>query len=417
MNRTRPASTATMRLFFAFATGTALAAGCSAKETTDAPPPQTEPAPMPRSVDTFLADIDLGRDLPAAKTQLEQLLGAPETAMADRSRAKLALSVIAEKLGDHERAIALVEELIEAGEGDVAEKRLHLLLTGNEGPIGPSLRQQELPIAPFARALAKFYPENTQSKFEIETVLFGGGDATTLRLGTFSVDEAVREREDARCPGCEHRGALVHAMTTREGSWTRIPLHAKKLDSILAVFYVDLETPIPARYESYLPIPSSEIAKRLARNEGVIAVKARNDAPPVILVAAPRRAQLADVEEKLAAMGEIPASPVAVPVAMALKPREIQGVMRQSFGRFRGCYEAMVPKASGTATYRFAIRPDGTVQNAHLTVDHSLESPTFEACMSNAIGALTFPKGGASANGGAGTTTVVYPIVFSPDGE
>ena len=131
-----------------------------------------------------------------------------------------------------------------------------------------------------------------------------------------------------------------------------------------------------------------------------------------MLVAAPREAQLADVEEALAAMKTIPAEPVAVPLKVSLKPQEIQSVVRASFGAYRRCYERALeanPAATGTARLRFSIRGDGSVDALSVDTDATLRDPAFEACVVAATRALTFP-----ATHATGATTVTYPINFTP---
>src|SRR5690606_6015043 len=106
-----------------------------------------------------------------------------------------------------------------------------------------------------------------------------------------------REQAQARCPTCENVPVKIHTSSSREPSWTSIPKYRKRLEAALIVVYVDLESLVPARYEDILPMPTGEIAARLQKGDGLIAVRERKGAPPIILLAAPRRSQLSEVEE------------------------------------------------------------------------------------------------------------------------
>jgi TonB family protein len=191
-----------------------------------------------------------------------------------------------------------------------------------------------------------------------------------------------------------------------------IPRYRGKIPRALTVFYFDLGAGrIPARYDAELPLPSAEIAARLAKGDGLVAARERPGAPPVLLIAAPRDVQLVQVEEALAAMKSLPTEPVAVPVNGARQPEEIQSVVRASFGAFRQCYEAVLkvsPAATGTVKMHFVIRNDGSVEGVSAVADGPLRDAAFERCMTAAVQGLAFP----AAPGGK--VTVTYPIVFSP---
>jgi beta-lactamase regulating signal transducer with metallopeptidase domain len=93
-----------------------------------------------------------------------------------------------------------------------------------------------------------------------------------------------------------------------------------------------------------------------------------------------------------------------------LAPEVIQGVVRQSFGSFRTCYENGLkhnPKLQGTATIGFAIAPSGSVENA---TDNGSTLPDADAiqCILKGFSSLKFPPPQD------GYVTVVYPIEFSP---
>ena len=139
-------------------------------------------------------------------------------------------------------------------------------------------------------------------------------------------------------------------------------------------------------------------------------MKLRDGAPPVVLLAAPRWTQLAEVEEAFSKMTALPTEPQSVRVTTALKPEEIQADVRASFGRFRVCYEDLLtrtPGAAGTSNVGFAIQPDGRVAEIAIDPGSTLREPAFDACMSAGFAALRFPGAGVR-------TTVKYPVSFSP---
>ncbi|WP_437670624.1 AgmX/PglI C-terminal domain-containing protein [Sorangium sp. So ce131] len=366
--------------------------------------------------------IDTGRELGAARRSLDEALADPAAAPEQRDQARLAMSRLLEAEGDREGAIAAVEALLgERADSpswplqSAAEERLRLLLTGRgEAPL-PGEPGEHEHTSPFARALARYFPapEAGPREIEIEVHSFGGSREVSDRLGTFALAPAIRELRREACPRCDDR-LPIHARSSRTGSWVGIPAARARLGSSLAVFYFDLgDLHIPARYDAELPLPSAEVVERLSKGEGLIAARERSGAPPVILIAAPRRAQLPAVEEALAAMEALPAAPVAVPLPKHLLRDEIQAVVRGQFGRFRVCYEELLersPAAAGTIPLDFAILGDGTV--ADVKVDPAtttLRDATLEACMVEATRALRFPAAGEK-------TTVVYPIELSPGG-
>jgi hypothetical protein len=93
-----------------------------------------------------------------------------------------------------------------------------------------------------------------------------------------------------------------------------------------------------------------------------------------------------------------------------LPPEAIQRVVRQSFGRFRLCYENALrthPTLEGGVTVRFLIARSGAVSLAE-DGGSSLPDPATVACVVRSFGALSFP----APEGG--TVTVVYPLALSP---
>jgi hypothetical protein len=406
----------------------ALAAGCNAPvdtTTSEIDEPIATAAPKAPALSLRLEQaersLDLGRDVAGARAALEAILRDPAITPEQRDQARFALSRAHEAAGDREAAIAAIEALL-ADHPDgarypleqTAEARLRKLLTGSEGEPKkwmPDGRQ----APPFARVLAKYFPvpRDTKQGVTVRVAAFGGDNETSDRLGTFAVGRAIRELRREACALCDER-LPIHLAATRIGSWTGIPRTRAQLGSALVIHYFDLgEGRTPARYDAELPLPSAEIVAHLERGEGLVAARERPGAPPVILIAAPREAQLADVEEALAEMKELPLEPKVVEIKPTLKANEIQGVMRASFDKFRGCYEAVLrraPDAKGKATLRFTIRPDGVVEKATVeTSEGALHDATFEGCMGTAVGAITFPSTRAKD-----PTTVTYPISFAP---
>ena len=93
-----------------------------------------------------------------------------------------------------------------------------------------------------------------------------------------------------------------------------------------------------------------------------------------------------------------------------LPPETIQRIVRQSFGRFRSCYEDGLrqnPGLEGRVTARFVIARDGSVANVQ-SGGTDLPDRSVVACVLRAYGTLSFP---APENG---IVTVSYPIQFSP---
>jgi hypothetical protein len=88
----------------------------------------------------------------------------------------------------------------------------------------------------------------------------------------------------------------------------------------------------------------------------------------------------------------------------------IQRIVRQSFGRFRGCYEAGLqanPTLEGRVTARFVIGRDGSVATVQ-SGGTDLPDPKVVSCVLNAYRSLSFP---APKDG---VVAVTYPLTFSP---
>jgi hypothetical protein len=98
-------------------------------------------------------------------------------------------------------------------------------------------------------------------------------------------------------------------------------------------------------------------------------------------------------------------------VSGRMPPESIQRTVRQSFGRFRLCYEkglAQNPNLQGRVAASFVIGRDGAVASV---VDGGSDLPdaSVRACVLRAFQAISFspPEDGI--------VTVTYPIVFSPE--
>lgn len=399
----------------------AFAPGCANAESGDADEALTPAAPaandasMALRIERAARALDRGEDPKKALAEIEAVLREPAATATERDEATLVASRALEATGDKEGAINAVEKLIASHAADrewaasgEADRRLRKLLTGNEEEPKRRLTPAQAPVSSFARSLTKYFAADAGGREHVRVLAFGGdrGDASE-RLGTFNVAGALREAKEKNCPSCKSN---VESQTHHETSWIGIVRSRALLGSSLVVYYVDLEGgEIPARYDAELPLPSAEIKARLASGKGLVAVRERKGAPPVILIAAPRFAQLDDVEGTLAGMDELPAEPTAVDVPDSLETAEIQGVVRASFGAFRICYEAVLKTnalAAGKINLDFKVAPDGQVSSAKATADGPAVQ-AMEQCMLDATKSLVFPAATKE-------TSVVYPIMFSP---
>jgi hypothetical protein len=93
-----------------------------------------------------------------------------------------------------------------------------------------------------------------------------------------------------------------------------------------------------------------------------------------------------------------------------LPPEVIQRIVRQSFGRFRLCYEGGLrsnPNLQGRIAVKLTIGTKGAVTFA---VDGGSDLPDVNvvSCVVRSFGSLTFPPPES------GIVTVVYPLIFNP---
>jgi Ca-activated chloride channel family protein len=102
----------------------------------------------------------------------------------------------------------------------------------------------------------------------------------------------------------------------------------------------------------------------------------------------------------------------AVSVSGRLPPEVIQRIVRQSFGRFRLCYENGLrsnPNLQGRVSVRFTIGADGNVSGTG-NGGSDLPDGNVIACVVRGFGGLMFP----APEGG--NVVVTYPIIFAPEG-
>jgi hypothetical protein len=365
--------------------------------------------------------LDVGRDAASARASLEQVLADPQASPAERDLATLALSRALEAGGDRERATTVIEDLLAAHVDDHrwsaaprAEARLRELVTGTaEEPARLTLDRDEA-VAPFARLLARYFPADADGTTRVQLLTIHRDSDASDELGTFNVAGAVKAMKREACPLCDE-SARTSTSSAGESSWVAIPKSRDKIASSLVAFYVDLGAGrIPSRYDALLPLSTAEIAAHLEKGEGLVVARDRAGAPPVLVVAAPREAELPVVEAALAKMTALPASPVVVPLDPALRPAEIRAAVRAKKPAFRACYEALlgrVPDAAGKIQLAFAVEGDGHVDDARVEADApALRDATFERCVLDATSALAFPATGVS-----GKTTVRYPLSLAPD--
>ena len=380
--------------------------GAAVPALTDASPPST--------VDDALAEAETGRDPAASRSRLEAMLSDPSTTKDDRARGALGLARLVEPT-DKDRAIALTEQAVALGSDD-ADKHLFWLLTGKEEPSVWPRRQNPGPVPPSAKALSRYWPAATPDRaVEIEMYAFGGVDNWEGGpKGTFDVSSALREQAIEACGLCDEVKTKIHTHSSRESFWTSIPRYEGKMDHALVVVYVDQATIPPARYEKWLAAPIATIEDALARGEGLVAVKDRPSAPPLVTIAAPRFTQLAAVEAAFSDMAALPKTPATVALPERLSPAEIRSAVRSHFGQFRACYDALLktsPTASGTFELSYAIAADGATKDLRLTMPASLEDATFRACVQGVAGGITYP---AWSRDPKAETTVRYPITVAP---
>ena len=97
----------------------------------------------------------------------------------------------------------------------------------------------------------------------------------------------------------------------------------------------------------------------------------------------------------------------ALEVSPGLPPEVVQRIVRQRFGRFRGCYESALkkePGLAGTVKTSFAILTDGSVKGVGSTGPAALLG-----CVAKEYASLSFPQ----PEGGK-AVQVSYELAFAP---
>jgi hypothetical protein len=97
-------------------------------------------------------------------------------------------------------------------------------------------------------------------------------------------------------------------------------------------------------------------------------------------------------------------------VSGRLPPEVIQRIVRQNYGRFRGCYEQGLtrnPNLEGRVVTRFVINRDGAVSQAQ-NGGSDLPDAQVSSCIINTFYGLSFP----APEGGI--VSVTYPIALQP---
>jgi hypothetical protein len=394
--------------------------GCAGSAAHDppngAPPVATEliaPDAVPLDVEQAERDVDLNRNVPAARALLAERIATGALASDARDDATFAVARASHELGDDEGATVAVERLLAQHAddarwplGEASSKLLRDLVTHEDPPPAPDFEQAV--VAPFAHALIGYFSEVSKGPVHADVVTIGGGEATSARLGTFNVAGALHQERIDHCASCGPIDSDVISIV-RGADWTSIPALRSRAADALTVVYFTLDDRIPDRYDDLLAMPASEITRRLDRGEAFIVARERPGAPPVVLVAAPTTVQLRTVEEALATQTTVPLKPLEVKVSGSIDPKDIQRAVRSDFGRFRSCYMSLLahaPAAEGRVTVSFAIDA-GLPTRLRVDFDPALRDDEFQTCMTVGFSALHFPVR-------PGVVTVIYPISFSP---
>lgn len=144
--------------------------------------------------------------------------------------------------------------------------------------------------------------------------------------------------------------------------------------------------------------------------------RALTKAAPVKAHPAPLPSAVRDLEEDNVPMRNAGKPPTlragTLQVTGRLPPEVITRIVRQSFGRFRLCYENGLrtnPTIGGTVKVRFTIDPTGAVTTAEDS-QSDLNDPAVVSCVVRSIQSLSFPQPED------GRVTVVFPITMTTDG-
>lgn len=370
-------------------------------------------------VEDAARNAELGKDTATSRATLQTARHDPSLPAVEREDASLALADLLEAEGDRAGAISVLEDFLAEDQTrgnehrtDRSQRRLRELLGA------PEPKRRDLPgdrgtrtFAPVTRALAEAFPPEIGKKRTIRSLVIGGTGEPATHLGTYNLAGAIEARATETCSLCDLPD--LRYSSSHDGSFLGLVRERDATKTALVVIYYDREEGrVPDRYESFFALPVADLNARLDRGEGVIAVKRRDGAPPLVMLAAPRRAQLAAVDETFAALPSLPEAPVAVKVSPALSADEIQLVVRGAKGAYKACYESHLtksPTAAGKITLSFAITPEGKVEGVNTTGTGTVADDEVLACFRAATGTLSFPATRTTA-----PTTVKYPFELSP---
>ena len=413
----KPAQHALKSAPLALAIALAANAGCVASpestDTTEGPAATaaTAPGPLAQRLEQASRQVDVG-DGAKAIAELTALRADPAATPEQRDQAALALAHALEAKGDTGAAVQTLSELITQRGNErswplqkPAEAALRRILTGSEAAPRNGPPRDNDPTSPFARLLVKYFPEE-HGTIHVVVEGFGGSDRASNRIGTFNIAKAIREAREAECPLCD-TNLNIWTSLSRSDDWLGILRSgSERQHSVAVYYYASGARRIPAYFDNELPMPVAEVDARIARGEGVVVAKERAGSPPANLIAAPRPAQLDEVEVALSQMKTLPLEPMSVSVSADLRPEEIEQVVRDSRKEQRACYSALLarsPGAAGTITLKLAIDEDGSVGDVSSEPSASVKDPEFVGCMEDVAKKLAFP---ATGHGG----TIVFPV-------
>ncbi len=369
------------------------------------------PASLAQRLEQASRKVDVGDGAKVA-SDLAALRNDPAATPEQRDQASLDLSRALEAQGDEGAAIQTLVDLVSRRGSErnwplqkPAEAALRRLLTGSEaGPQNAPPRDLD-PTTPFARQLVKYFAED-HGTIHVVVEGFGGSDRASSRIGTFNIARAIREAREIECPLCD-TNLNIWTSQSRSDDWLGILRSGTERQHSVAVYYYAAGARrIPAYFDNELPMPAAEIDARIARGEGVVAAKERPGSPPAILIAAPRAAQLDEVEVALSQMKTLPLDPVTVSVSDQLRPEEIEQVVRDSRKAQRACYSALLersPGAEGNIKLKLSVAEDGSVSEVSSEPSANVKDPEFVGCMEDVARALVFP---ATAH----TGRIVFPV-------
>ncbi len=387
----------------------------------EAEPIAAEASAVALSIEQAERLLERGGDAAEAKALLQEALTDPQISDAERSLAALALSRAHQALGETEAAIVLIEKEMAAHANDRSwpdrdfRRQLRQLLIGSESATDASGESHGKTPA-FARVLSRYFPVADDGRVVVMTHILGSPRGVSDDVGTFNVVGGIYAELEASCPLCDRQLSVSNGVW--RGDWTDIPAAQQNFDTRMVIFYYDLgKNRVPARYQHHLPMSIEAIEAELSEGKSFVVAKERPGAPPVLLLAAPRTAMLADLERRLADYDALPTEPYFVDVRRNLRPAEIRGVVRgRWYPHIRACYESLLkrsPEAGGKVILDFSIDGEGAVQDAKVTTDDApFEEETFSSCMVDSLEDLRFPASGLSGN-----TTVRYPVVMTPDDD